>query len=48
MKKGLALVMLMLCSCSPGLSGSTVTPPPGIEAEEYAVYSARVRQNPIG
>ena len=27
--------------------GPTVTPPPSIEAEEYAVYSAAVRQNPI-
>ena len=26
----------------------TVTPPPGIEAREYAVYSALIRQNPIG
>jgi hypothetical protein len=26
----------------------TVTPSPNIEAEEYAVYSALIRQNPIG
>jgi hypothetical protein len=25
-----------------------VTPPPSIEAEEYAVYSAMIEQNPIG
>jgi len=28
--------------------GPTVTPPPAIEAEEYAVYSALIEQNPIG
>ena len=28
--------------------GPTVTPPPIIEAEEYAVYSALIEQNPIG
>jgi hypothetical protein len=38
----------LLCSCAPGISSATVTPPPNIEAEEYAVYSALVRQNPIG
>jgi hypothetical protein len=47
-KKGLMLMLLLLCSCSPGSLKPTVTPPPGIEAEEYAVYSALVRQNPIG
>jgi hypothetical protein len=26
----------------------TATPPPDIEAEEYAVYSAMIQQNPIG
>jgi hypothetical protein len=41
-------LILLLCSCSPGISRSTVTPPPSIEAEEYAVYSALIRQNPIG
>ena len=30
------------------IPGPTVTPPPQIEAEEYAVYSALIRQNPIG
>jgi hypothetical protein len=29
-------------------SGPTVTPPAVIEAEEYAVYSALIQQNPIG
>jgi hypothetical protein len=47
-QRGLMLLMLLLCSCSPGSLGPTVTPPPGIEAEEYAVYSALIRQNPIG
>jgi len=42
------LLVLLLCSCSPGLSRATVTPSPNIEAEEYAVYSALVQQNPIG
>lgn len=42
------LLILLLCSCSPASSRSTVTPPPGIEPEEYAVYSALIRQNPIG
>jgi len=42
------LLVLLLCSCSPRSPRSTVTPPPGIEAEEYAVYSALVQQNPIG
>ena len=27
---------------------ATVSPPPDFEAEEYAIYSALVRQNPIG
>jgi len=42
------LLILLLCSCSPGSLKPTTTPPPSIEAEEYAVYSALVRQNPIG
>ena len=48
MQRGLMILVLLLCSCGPGLSKATVTPPPTIEAEEYAVYSALVRQNPIG
>jgi len=48
MRRGLMLLVLLLCSCSPGSPRSTVTPSPNIEAEEYAVYSALVRQNPIG
>ena len=48
MQRGLLILVLLLCSCGPGLSKVTVTPPPNIEAEEYAVYSALVRQNPIG
>jgi len=47
-RRELVLLVLLLCSCSPGSPRPTVTPPPGIEAEEYAVYSALVRQNPIG
>ena len=42
------LLTLLLCSCGPGLPKATVTPSPNIEAEEYAVYSALIRQNPIG
>ena len=30
------------------IPGPTVTPPPEIETKEYAVYSALIRQNPIG
>lgn len=48
MQRGLLLLVLLLCSCSPGLLRATVTPPPDFEAEEYAIYSALVRQNPIG
>jgi hypothetical protein len=48
MQRGWMLLVLLLCSCSPGLSGATVTPSPSIEAEEYAVYSALIQQNPIG
>ena len=44
----LVLLILLLCSCGPGSSRATVTPSPNIEAEEYAVYSALIRQNPIG
>ena len=42
------ILVLLLCSCGPSLSKATVTPSPNVEAEEYAVYSALVRQNPIG
>jgi len=48
MQRGSLLLALLLCSCGPGLPKATVTPPPGIEPEEYAVYSALIRQNPIG
>jgi hypothetical protein len=48
MKIGLMILVLLLCSCSPGLSRATVTPSPNIKAEEYAIYSALIRQNPIG
>jgi hypothetical protein len=47
-KRELVLLMLLLCSCGTGSAEPTVTPPPDIEAEEYAVYSALVRENPIG
>jgi len=47
-QRGFMLLILVLCSCGPGLSRATVTPSPNIEAEEYAVYSALIRQNPIG
>lgn len=48
MRKGLVLMVLLLCSCSPSLTNSTATPPPDLQAEEYAILSALVRQNPIG
>ena len=48
MQRELVLLVLLLCSCSPGSPRPTATPPPSIEAEEYAVYSALIRQNPIG
>jgi hypothetical protein len=48
MQRGLLLLILLLCSCSPGSLKPTVTPPPDIEAEEYAIYSALIQQNPIG
>ena len=56
MQKRLMLLALLLCSCGsgvpqatvPGLPEATVTPSPNIEAEEYAIYSALIRQNPIG
>jgi hypothetical protein len=48
MRRGFVLLVLLLCSCSPGVSRATATPPPDIEAEEYTVYSALIRQNPIG
>jgi hypothetical protein len=47
MRRRLVLLVLLLCSCSPGSPSSTATPP-HIEAEEHAVYSALVRQNPVG
>jgi len=47
-QRGLMLLVVLLCSCSAGAPGPTATPPPEIEAEEYAVYSALIRQNPIG
>jgi hypothetical protein len=47
-RRELVLLVLLLCSCSPGSPRPTVTPSPNIEAEEYAVYSALVQQNPIG
>jgi hypothetical protein len=47
MRRGLVLLALLLCSCGPGSLRPTATPPPSIEAEEYAVYSAMIRQNPI-
>jgi hypothetical protein len=48
MQRGFVLLVLLLCSCSPGLSRATATPPPDVELEEYAVHSALIRQNPIG
>jgi hypothetical protein len=48
MPRGYLILVLLLCSCGPSLSKATVTPSPNIEAEEYAVYSALIRQNPIG
>jgi hypothetical protein len=48
MQKAFVLLALLLCSCGPGVPKATVTPSPKIEAEEYAVYSALIRQNPIG
>lgn len=48
MRRGLVLLTLLLCSCSAGTPAPTETPPPTIEAEEYAVYSALIEQNPIG
>jgi hypothetical protein len=42
------LLALLLCSCGPDLPKATITPSLNIEAEEYAVYSALIRQNPIG
>ena len=48
MQRELVLLVLLLCSCGPSLSKATVTPSPNIETEEYAVYSALIRQNPIG
>ena len=48
MRIGSMLLVLLLCSCRPGLSKATITPSPDIEAEEYAVYSALIQQNPIG
>ena len=48
MRRGFMLLVLLLCSCGRGSPKATVTPSPNIEAEEYAVYSALIRQNPIG
>jgi hypothetical protein len=48
MQRGLMLLVLLLCSCAPGSPRATVTPPPNIEAEEYAVYSALIRRLPTG
>jgi hypothetical protein len=48
MQRGFMLLILVLCSCGPGSPKATVTASPNIEAEEYAVYSALIRQNPIG
>jgi hypothetical protein len=47
MRKTLVLLALLLCSCSVGTPGPTVTPPPSIEADEYAVYADMIRLNPI-
>jgi len=47
-RRTLVLLTLLLCSCSLGSPGPTETPPPTIEAEEYAVYSDMIRENPIG
>ena len=48
MRRGFVLLVLLLCSCGTGVPKATVTPSPNIQAEEYAVYSALIRQNPIG
>ena len=48
MQKGIMPLALLLCSCGPGLPKAAVIPSPNIEAEEYAVYSALIWQNPIG
>jgi hypothetical protein len=52
MRTRFLLLILLLCSCicacSPNLSRPADTPPPNLEAEEYAVLSALIRQNPIG
>jgi len=48
MQKRLILLALLLCSCGSGSPKATMTPSPNIEAEEYAVYSALIRENPIG
>jgi hypothetical protein len=48
MQRGLLLLILLLCSCGPGSLTATVTPSPNIEEEELAIYSALIRQNPIG
>ncbi len=48
MRRVLLLLVLLICSCGPTSPMPTETPPPGIEPKEYAVYSALIRQNPIG
>ena len=47
-RKSLVLLVLLLCSCNPGSRRPTATPPPSIEAEEVAVYSTMIQQNPVG
>ena len=48
MKRGLLLIFLLLSSCTSGFLRPPVIPSLDIEAEEYIIYSAIVRQNPIG
>jgi hypothetical protein len=46
-RRELVLMILLLCSCGPSLPGPAATPLPAIEPEEYAVYSAMIRQHRI-